>query len=179
MQEHNNDHLEDDEDIELVSKTALKKECLALQDLGEALTELKEEQLATIPLDDTLLTAVQEARNIRKHGARKRHMQFIGKLMRAADHGAISEAFEALQSEQQNDARKLHIIENWRDRLLDSNDRDAVNDFFKAYMQADRQQVRQLIKNAQKEKTQNKPPSSARKLFKLLRDTLTQQDQYD
>ncbi len=178
MQDSNEDSF-DDEEIDLVSKTAIKKECLALQDLGEALTELKPEQLATIPLDDTLLTAVQEAKNIRKHGARKRHMQFIGKLMRAADHEAISDAYEALESEHQNDARRLHQIESWRDRLLDNNDAKAMSDFFKDYMHADRQQIRQLVKNASKEKTQGKAPSSARKLFKLLRDTLSETDNHE
>ena len=168
------DFFEDEDDI--ISKTSLKKEALALQELGEALTELKDEHLARIPLDDTLHTAVVEARNIRKHGARKRHMQFIGKLMRNADHEAITSAFQGIEDDQQNNARRLHLVENWRDRLLDSNDKNAMGEFFDACPTADRQQVRQLTKNAQKEKTQNNPPASARKLFKLLRDSLNSED---
>lgn len=167
--EHDTDY-----DDEIVSKTAIKKECLALQDLGEALTELKDDLLARIPLEETLYDAIVETRNIRKNGAKKRHMQFIGKLMRAADHEAIQAAYQEIEDEQQGDARRLHIVEGWRDRLLDSNDTSALSDFYNEFPFADRQQIRQVCKNAQTEKLNNKPPTNARKLFKLLRETLRQ-----
>lgn len=157
---------------EIISKTAVKKECLALQELGEALTQLKDDHLARIPLEEPLLSTIIETRRITKNGAKKRHMQFIGKLMRAAEHEAINDAYQAIVDEQQNDARQLHFVENWRDRLLDTNDKEALADFFNANPQADRQQTRQLVKNAQIERTKNKPPTSARKLFRLLRETL-------
>lgn len=162
---------------EIISKTAVKKECIALQDLGEALTELKDDHLARIPLEEPLLSTILETRRITKNGAKKRHMQFIGKLMRAADHDAINDAYQAIVDEQQNDARQLHIVEHWRDRLLDSNDKDALADFFNTCNHADRQQVRQLQKNAQTERTKNKPPTSARKLFRLIRETLKTLDE--
>ncbi len=161
---------------EIISKTAVKKECLALQELGEALTELKDDLLARIPLEEPLLSTIIETRRITKNGAKKRHMQFIGKLMRAAEHEAINEAYQAIVDEQQNDARQLHIVESWRDRLLDSNDNEALADFFNAYPHADRQQIRQLSKNAQAERAKNKTPTSARKLFRLLRETLKSLD---
>lgn len=165
-----------EEEFELVSKTALKKEALALQDLGEALTELKDDLLARIPLDETLHSAIIETRNIRKNGAKKRHMQFIGKLMRSADHEAIQAAYQEIEDEQQGDARRLHIVEGWRDRLIDENDTNALAEFFDTFPFADRQQIRQVSKNAQTERAKNKPPTNARKLFKLLRETLRQAD---
>ena len=165
-----------DEDDEIVSKTALKKEALAQQELGEALTELKDDLLARIPLDDTLHSAIIETRNIKKNGAKKRHMQYIGKLMRSADHEAIQAAYQEIEDEQQSDARRLHIVEGWRDRLIDVNESAALADFFDSFPLADRQQIRQVSKNAQTDQANNKPPTNARKLFKLLRETLRQAD---
>ena len=161
---------------ETISKTAIKKEWLALQELGEGLTEPKDDHLARIPLEEPLLSTILETRRITKNGAKKRHMQFIGKLMRAAEHEAINEAYQAIMDEQQNDARQLHIVEHWRDRLLDNNDNEALADFFNAYPNADRQQTRQLTKNAHTERAKNKPPTSARKLFRLVRETLKSLD---
>lgn len=171
-----NQHDGFDDELDIVSKTSIKKECLAMQDLGVALTELKAEDLAKIPLDDSLLEAIEESHNIKKNGAKKRHFQFIGKLMRAADYEAILAAYEGLQETQQADARRLHIVEMWRDRLLDSNDSEAMSAFFNACPAADRQLVRQLTKNAQTEKTKNKPPTSARKLFKLIRESFAESE---
>lgn len=165
-----------DDDIEFVSKTSVKKECHAMQDLGIALTELNAEDLAKIPLNDALLDAIEESHNIKKHGARKRHFQFIGKLMRAANYEEISAAYDDLHAAKHADAKRLHIVEMWRDRLLDSNDSEAMSDFFNACPTADRQLVRQLAKNAQTEKEKNKPPTSARKLFKLIRESFSEAD---
>lgn len=172
MQDDNYDYPEDE--LEIISKTSIKKECHALQDLGAALCELKDEKLARLPLDDTLRNAIIEMRNIRKFAAQKRHMQFIGKLIRNGDAEAIQAAYNELEEEQLNDARRSHMIEDWRDRLLGDEPAQALQDFFDNYPMADRQQIRQFIKNAQTEKAQNKPPTQARKLFKLLRDTLNQ-----
>jgi ribosome-associated protein len=67
------------------SKSARKREYLALQKLGEELISLKESDLASLPLDENLLEAVLEARQIKAHGAMRRQKQYIGKLMRHID----------------------------------------------------------------------------------------------
>ncbi len=67
------------------SKSARKREYLALQKLGEELISLKESDLASLPLDENLLDAVLEARQIKAHGAMRRQKQYIGKLMRHID----------------------------------------------------------------------------------------------
>ncbi len=67
------------------SKSARKREYLALQKLGEELLTLKDSDLEQIDLDEDLLTAVLEARQIRSHGALRRQKQYIGKLMRQVD----------------------------------------------------------------------------------------------
>lgn len=81
------------------SKSARKRHMTALQELGEALTLLSDRQLAAVPLDDERLSlAVREARRIRQHGAKRRHLQYIGKLMRDIDATPIAEAVDKLDS---------------------------------------------------------------------------------
>ncbi len=149
------------------SKTRLKKESLALQELGEKLTELTAAQLATIPLDEVLRKAIVDAPKITQRSGRKRHLQFIGKLMRNADGEAIQHAYDAIQEKQHTSVRRHHQMEQWRERLL--SDEKALAEFIGQFPQCDRQQLRQLIRSAQKEQSQNKAPASARKLFKFIR----------
>ena len=67
------------------SKSARKREYLALQKLGEQLLTLKESDLQAMDIDTELLDAVLEARRIKSHGALRRQKQYIGKLMRGLD----------------------------------------------------------------------------------------------
>ena len=67
------------------SKSARKREYIALQKLGEDLITLKESDLQSLTLDDRLREAVMEARQIKAHGALRRQKQYIGKLMRHID----------------------------------------------------------------------------------------------
>ena len=79
------------------SKSARKREYLALQKLGEELVTLRESELLSMPLDEDLLEAVQEARRIKAHGALRRQKQYIGKLMRHVDPEPITAALERLR----------------------------------------------------------------------------------
>ena len=66
---HDDDYQEDDE---APSKSEVKRQMLARQALGEALTQLSDKQLERIPVaDERLLAAVLESRNIRSKNARK------------------------------------------------------------------------------------------------------------
>lgn len=164
-----------DTEFEVKSKTQRKKDTLELTELGRALAQLKPEELAQIPLDDELLAAIKESRKITQNAARKRHFQFIGKLMRKTNSQAIVAAHQQLLDKHNNAARRLHAVENWRDQLL-SGDSDIFQSFVEQHPAADRQQIRALVRAAAKEAQQGKAPASARKLFKLVRDTLSIDD---
>lgn len=153
------------------SKSQLKRDMTALQELGEALVKLPGNQLSTIPMPENLLNAVMAARNITERGARKRQFQYIGKVMRKVDAAPIQEALNALNNQSQLAAREFHRVERWRDRLLKEGD-SAVSDFISAYPAADSQHLRQLIRNAERELSANNPPSSARTLFRYVRDMM-------
>lgn len=79
------------------SKSARKREYLALQKLGEELLAVKEPDLLGIELADELLEAVLEARRIKSHGALRRQKQYIGKLMRQVDPEPIRAALARLR----------------------------------------------------------------------------------
>ena len=99
------------------SKSALKREHLALQDLGEALTRLRPAELATLLLDERLMDAVVEARDMNSRGALRRQRQLIGKLMRHADAAAIRTALARLGERDRGATRLLHAAESWRERI--------------------------------------------------------------
>lgn len=71
--------------LETPSKSQRKRDMTALQNLGESLLGLNRHQLEQLSLPDTLLEAILDAKSITAHGARRRQLQFIGKLMRQVD----------------------------------------------------------------------------------------------
>lgn len=152
------------------SKTQRKQEMHALQALGEKIIALDDAQRDRLPLSDDLLAAVEETARIRSHEGRRRHMQYVGKLMRREDVTAIQAAFDEFEQEKLRRDHAFHRLEKWRDRLIDDGD-EAVEAFIAEYPDVDRQALRQLIRNAKGERARGKPPTNARKLFRLLRDT--------
>ncbi|WP_251978942.1 ribosome biogenesis factor YjgA [Salinicola avicenniae] len=157
------------EDDTPLSKTQRKQEMQALQALGERIIALDPAVRARLPLSDDMLDAVEETARIRSHEGRRRHMQYVGKVMRKEDRAAIQAAFDEIDQEQVQRNAAFHRLEQLRDRLIE--DDSALEPFIQAHPQVDRQMLRQLIRNARAERQREKPPASARKLFQLLRDT--------
>jgi ribosome-associated protein len=151
------------------SKSQRKREASALQDMGTELVKLSREQLEKITLPDALLAEILEARRIRSHGALRRQMQYIGKLMREADAAAIAAQLAEVRGESNASKAAFHALEQWRERLMA--DDQAVTAWLASHPATDAQQLRQLIRNARKEAAENKPPKSSRALFRLLRET--------
>ncbi|WP_224652917.1 ribosome biogenesis factor YjgA [Pectobacterium versatile] len=161
---------QDDEDDEIiwVSKSEIKRDAEALKDLGAELVELGKNALEKIPLDDDLRAAVELAQRIKKEG-RRRQLQLIGKMLRARDPEPIQTALDKLNNRHNQQVALFHKLEQLRDRLIEEGD-DVVPDILALYPHADRQQLRSLVRNAQKEKATNKPPKSARQIFQYLRE---------
>ncbi|KGK43093.1 hypothetical protein LH51_01965 [Nitrincola sp. A-D6] len=162
----------DDEDT-LISRSELKRQMEALKQLGKRITELRPDQQEKIPMDESLRAAVTETRRITSNGALKRHMQFIGKLMRHADVDAIRHALDEFDTASQAHNQKFHAIEQWRERLLveGATGNEALETFIDTYPQTDIQQLRQLIRNTRQEIKKQQAPVQYRKLFRFLRDT--------
>ena len=151
------------------SKSQLKREMQSLQQLGEQIIAMSDAQRARFPLSDDLLAAVEETGRIKAREARRRHMQYVGKLMRGEDLEGIQAVFDEIENEKLRRDHAFHRLEKWRDRLIDEGD-DAVEAFMVEFPDIERQALRQLIRNARRERDQGKPPTNARRLFKLIRD---------
>ncbi|KUJ83263.1 DUF615 domain-containing protein [Microbulbifer flavimaris] len=162
------DHEEFDDELPK-SKTQMKQEMHELQELGRQLTELGPAQLAEVPLDDDLREAIDTLHRIKSNEARRRQMQYIGKLMRSADGEAIGEVLHRFKERDQQHLRFDRMAEEWRRRLLEEG-KEAQSDFFEHYPQADHQHLRQLVRDSSREIQKQKPPTQQRKLFRYLRD---------
>lgn len=150
------------------SKTQRKTAMLELQELGVELAALSAERLKKMVLPEALLNAVLDWQRFTKHGARRRQMQYIGKLMRDLDPEPIVAQLAALKGESNAAKAEFHALERWRERLLDSD--EALTEWLLDHPDSDVQALRQLIRNARKEAELGKPPKSSRELFRLLRE---------
>ncbi len=164
MEEHNIEAQESDNQRK--SKSQIKREMHELQALGKQLVELSPKQLVDIPLSEKVRDAIVSARTL-KHGAIRRQLQYIGSLMPKEDVASIRTMLHKLQQPHKDDVKAFHQLEQWRDQLL-LGDQDLLNELASKFVNFDRQHVRQLIRNAKKEQEKNKPPKSARLLFKYL-----------
>jgi ribosome-associated protein len=152
---------------ELVSKTRRKREMLELQSLGAALVELPESQLGAMQLETRLLQAVLDAKRIKSHEARRRQLQYIGRLMREVDPEPIRARLAAAEGTSAQAAAAHRRLEAWRERLL--LDDAALTSFAAEHPGADIQEIRALIRNARKEQKEGKPPRAYRELFRALK----------
>ena len=153
---------------EVISKTKRKQEMIELQRLGMALVDLPESQLADMQIEAALLAAVLEAKRIRSHEAKRRQMQYIGRLMRDIDAAPLRAQMEALDGRSAQSAAQHRRLEAWRERLLA--DDEALTAFATEHPGADLQALRALIRNARKEQKEAKPPRAYRELFRLIKE---------
>ena len=156
------------------SKTRRKADAHAAQDMGAALIAMNREQLSRIALPENVLDAVLAAHSLRTHEAKRRQLQYIGKLMRNIDTAPIAANLDQSRARKARDTATLHRIERWRDRLTDESGdiNTLLGEFAVEFPAIDLQPLRVLMRNARREREHNKPPKSARALFQRLRDII-------
>ncbi|WGL17984.1 ribosome biogenesis factor YjgA [Microbulbifer bruguierae] len=157
------------------SKTRVKQEMHDLQDLGKQLTELSASKLAEVPMDPDLAEAIATMHRIKSREAKRRQLQYIGKLMRKADVEAIEAVLQKHKEQDHLHLRFDRMAEEWRGRLIEQG-KEAQSEFFDAYPGADHQQLRNLIRESNKEIATKKAPTNQRKLFRYLRDFFMQEN---
>jgi ribosome-associated protein len=153
---------------EVISKTRRKREMHELQALGAALARLPDSQLEALEMPEALREALREARRIRSHEAKRRQMQYIGRLMRDLDPAPLRAQLAAAEGHSALERARHRRLEAWRERLL--GDDGALTDFAAAFPAAELQAVRTLIRNARKEQKEGRPPRAYRELFRVLRE---------
>jgi ribosome-associated protein len=159
---------EEEEEIIWVSKTEMKEDMEALQKLGVELVALKPSVLEKFPLSDELATAISDAQRF-KNEAKRRQLQYIGKLMRHIDPEAIQQALDKYRNKHSQASAELHKLEALRDRIIAEGD-SAIAEVINEHPTADRQRLRQLARQANKEKQTNKPPRAFREIFQILKE---------
>lgn len=155
-------------DGEIVSKTKKKREVEELQKLGAALIALPAVTLDALDLPAQLLVAVRDAQRFTSHGAKRRQLQFIGKVMRKIDPEPVRAAVAAITNQSATVRARQKRLEQWRERLIA--DDAALTEFAGAHAGADLQAMRTIIRNARKEIAESKPPRAQRELFRLIRE---------
>lgn len=167
MRHHHSDPAEADDVLEPPSKSSRKRDMQALQDLGEQLVALSPERLKKVPLSETLYEAIRAAQGF-KMEARRRQLQYIGKLMRKIDPEPIQAQLDIFAGNSAAEVAKMHRLERLREQLLE--DEQTIGTIAETWPGADLQYLRTLRRNALKEREAAKPPKSFREIFRVLRE---------
>ncbi len=159
-QDHNGDQ------IIRLSKNQIKRNAEALKTLGVQLVDLGKKALNHMPLDNDLRCAIELAQKIRKEG-RRRQIQLIGKMLRNRDIKPIQTELNNLKAHYNKRSSLLCRLEGVCDRLMKEGD-SAIIATLGAYPKADRQRLRLLVRNAQKNRVQNGSTKAICQIFKYL-----------
>ena len=149
------------------SKTKAKEEVEALQALGRRLVGVGNDRLKKLDIPESLRDAVLDAKKITSHGALRRQMQYIGKLMRDVDTDPIQEMLDELDGVSNKATARFHALEKLRDRLLE--DEGVITTLKNDYPDLDVSALRTLRRNAIKELAEQKPPKAYRAIFQCLK----------
>jgi len=163
-----NESSTEDDTLE-VSKSQRKRDANELLDLAKKLISMPETRLNGLPLESDLREEIDFARSINAHGARKRQLMTVAKMLRKRDSDSLLDAVNNIDQKNRQMSARFHHIEAWRDRLVEGNDQH-LSELLEQGPTINVQTLRQLIRNAKKEAQLEKPPTAARKLFKLLRE---------
>lgn len=163
----------DDETGEFLgpSRSQQRREALGVLELGEKLVALTDAQLGKLPVPESLLPHIRECRRITAHIAHKRQLAFLAKQMRREDDetlDAIRDALDEHGDAARREVAAMHRVEAWRERLIAEGDA-ALAALLDEHPGADRQHLRQLVRNAIDERNRNKPPRAYRELYRELR----------
>ena len=157
-----------------ISKSQRKRDAHVLLDLARQLVSMPKTRLNRLPLDQDLRDEVEFTSDIRSHGARKRQLMTVAKILRNRDTETLLDAVHNIDEKNRRETARLHVVEAWRDKLIEGDDK-ALFELLEHSQGANVQILRQLIRNAKKEAQLNKPPAAARKLFKVLREMNAQE----
>jgi len=161
------------------SRTQKRRDALAVLVLAQQLVDLQPSRLAKLPLPDDVRHEIDITRRTPSHGAKKRQLAFLAKVMRRyddADFAAVRAELGENREKQRQETAAMHRLEAMRDRLI-AEDENALSELITEHPHVDRQHLRSLVRQARVEKdTPNKPPKAYREIFQLLKD-LAQPDE--
>ncbi|PKO38906.1 MAG: DUF615 domain-containing protein [Betaproteobacteria bacterium HGW-Betaproteobacteria-4] len=115
-----------------------------------------------------IFEAVRECQKITAHGAHRRQVAYLGKLMRGVDDEPIRAGLAMLRGESSAETARLHRLERFRNRFIE--DEAYLSEIAAVWPSIDLQHMRQLRRNALKEQENNKPPKNFRAIFQILQE---------
>ena len=157
------------------SRSAQRRAALDVLELGEQLVALSAAQLGKLPLPDELLPHIRETQRITSHIAHKRQLAFLAKQMRKLDDAVLDAIRDAMDKDGEaarRETAQLHRAEALREALLGDDGDSTLTALLDEFPHADRQKLRQLVRNAREERAKNKPPRAFRELFRHLREVM-------
>ncbi len=163
--------------VDETSKSERKREATRLQNLGRDLACLNAAQLAEVPVSDVLAKALADYQRFSTNEAKRRQLQFIGKLMRNSDTAALQAALDLIKGRSARARFDFRQIEAWRDRLIE--DPGALTEYLAEHLDTDRQALRHHIQRVQKSHDSAGQRTAARNLFRFLRERAATQTQAD
>lgn len=164
---------------EEISKSQRKRDAHDVFLLARELVEMKQNTLkkilSSVELSEDISFEIDKARKMKSHGARKREIMFLSKQLRQLELDSLRMAIEQPKEFARLETLRQHRLETWRDALMTNGD-PLVNQLCALNSSFDRQQLRQLIRNARREAERKKPPTASRNLFRLLAEFDLQQE---
>ena len=151
------------------NKSALKREMAERSSLIERATGLSDRELEKLGLDSDDIAEIARVRAIKPSGARNRQLKYCVKQLANVDLGAVQTYLDDRHSQQLEINQVFHDLERWRDRLVEEGD-TLLGEAMQKWPGLDRQQFRQLVRDAQREEQNGKPVGARRKLFRHLRE---------
>ncbi len=152
------------------SKSQVKRDHHALQNLAKRLLSLPRSELERLELSAATWIAIDETARIKDVRVLGRHYKRIANLLARDDMAAVSDLLHGQEHHRKEETNRLHLLEGWRERLIAEGD-EALGALLDAYPHVDRHQLRTLIRSARKDRQQGKSGSD-RRLFRFLREAL-------
>ena len=164
-----------EQEYERPSKSEMKRQVNALQELGEQLVNEPRDRVKRVPMPEDVREAILECQQIKDHEGRRRQMQYVGKKMRTLEPdelAIIQKTIDSWHGASKAETAAMHALERRRDKLLA--DDKALTELLNRHPEVDVQHMRTLIRNARKEQAENKPPKAYREIFQILKQLQTQ-----
>ena len=159
----------DELDEELKSKSEVKREMIQLQIFGQSLIDLSKHQRSKIPFTEEIKDALILADKIKnKHEALRRHVRHLARMLSEADLEPIKHALDVMANKHQQETAKFIKLEKMRDDVIDQGS-DFVEGLLSEHESMERQKLRQLVRQASKEKKAEKLGKYYKELFDYLK----------
>jgi ribosome-associated protein len=168
----NNEVSDTQDEYDGPSRSQQRRDALDMLKLAGQLVELPPTRVAKLNLPEDVLFEIAQTRKVTAHGAHKRQLAYLAKIMRRHGEDTFTDARAALgenRERQRQEAALMHRLEAQRERLLEDGD-VALGKLFDTHPQLDRQHLRSLIRQARAERETTKPPHAFREIYRILRE---------